>query len=209
MRRIGLGIFLFAMTCGLLQAAEGQRASAGLHMGILVPSLNRLQDSDVLSNWRYDVGWGLDLNYDVSRDLSLAVFYDLYPMRYHGLADRSDVRLGAITGRVGIIQHFGGEVHYNFVHFDSNAVFTGASYDYFLADQTVSGSYFEGAEQIQFSETAKLDKGTIGVLIGISSQLSSHVSLVFRLKPIFYWWNDRSQIQFITAAANLSIGYMF
>jgi len=209
MRRIGLGILLLVMTCGILQAADSQRALAGFHMGILVPSLNRIQDSEALSNWRYDVGWGLDVGYDVSPYLALAVFYDIYPMRYHGLADRSDVRMGAITGRVGIIQHFGGEARYNFVQFDSNAVFVGASYDYFLADQTVSGSYIEDAEQVQFSETATLDKGTIGALIGISSQLSTHLNLVFRVKPIFYWWNDQQEIQFITTAASLSVGYRF
>jgi hypothetical protein len=205
MRRMGMGIFLLLLFCGFLQAEAGQRILVGAHSGILVPSLNRIEDSDVLSNWSYDVGWGLDLSYDVTQTVRVSAFYDIFPIRYQGLADRSDVRHLGISGRTGLLQHFSGDLQYDFLRFDSSAVFLGGSYDYFLVDQTVNGSYSEGGEVTSYSETAKLDKGTIGGQIGIASKVASHLSFSFRIKPIFYWWNSESTLQFVTAMMFLSV----
>ena len=209
MRRIGMGIFLLLLFCGFLQAEAGQKLLLGAHTGILVPSLGRIEDSDVLSNWQYDVGWGLDLSYDVTRRARISAFYDIFPIRYHGLADRSDVRHLGISGRTGLLQHFSGDLQYDMIRFDSSAVFLGGSYDYFLLDQTVNGSYSESGDVISYSETAKIDKGTFGAQIGIASKVASHLSFSFRIKPIFYYWNNESRIQFITAMMFLSIEYGF
>jgi hypothetical protein len=72
MRRIGMGIFLLLLFCGFSQAEAGQRILVGAHTGILIPSLGRIEDSDVLSNWRYDVGWGLDASYDVTQTVRVS-----------------------------------------------------------------------------------------------------------------------------------------
>jgi hypothetical protein len=205
MRRSGMGIFLLLLFCGFLQAEAGQGFLIGAHSSILVPSLGRIEDSDVLSNWSYDVGWGLDLSYDVTDMMRVSAFYDFFPTRYHGLADRTDVKHLGISGRTGLLHHFSGDLQYDLVRFDSSAVFLGGSYDYFFIDQTVNGSYSENGEITSYSETAKLDKGTIGAQVGVASQLSSHLSFSFRIKPIFYYWNSKSTFQFITAMMFLSV----
>lgn len=209
MHRVGLGILLFLLSCNLLQADEGRRLLVGVHSGLLVPSLNRIEESEALSDWRYDIGWGISLNANVAKGFSVCAMYDLYPIRYHGLADRSDVRSRDISGRYGFIHHMAGELLYNFLSFNNSRVFVGGSYDYFYADQTAEGSYIENDVEVTYEATARVDKGAFGLPLGITSYINDRLGFSFRVKPIFYWWNDESTLQFITAMTSISFGYAF
>jgi hypothetical protein len=221
MRQVGLGIFLLLLSFGLVLAEEGvqveeegqnvgiSRVLVGVHSGLLVPSLNRIEDSNILDNWGYDLGFGLDVTYNVSEPLSIAVQYDFFPIRYHGLSDRSDVRRVEISGRYGLMHHFAGEVMYNAIHFDHSFIYVGGSYDYYYADQTVNGIFREDNEEISYTETARIDKGTIGIPMGVTNYMGSRVGFSIKVKPIFYWWNNENRLQFVTTIVTVSFGIAF
>jgi len=211
MHRVGLGIFIVMLTCGLLQAESGKRFIVGGHFGMLAPSLNRIEDSEVLNDWRYDLGWGVDVNFSAVKRVNLTVLYDMYPLRYGGLIDRTDIRETSISGRIGFLHHVSGEILYNYIDFDSSRsqVFVGGSVDYFHADQTVNGTYIENNEEVTFSNTASIDKITFGIPTGLHSAVGSKLNFSFQIKPIFYYWSDQNQFQFITMMATMYLGYAF
>ncbi len=64
MHRVGLGFLILLLICGLLHAEVDNRFVVAAHYGFLVPSLNRFHESDFLDDWRYDVGWGLDVTFN-------------------------------------------------------------------------------------------------------------------------------------------------
>ncbi len=211
MHRVGLGFLILLVTCGLLHAEFDKRFVVAAHYGFLVPSLNRIEDSDFLDDWRYDVGWGLDLTFYPIERVSLMAVYDIYPLRYHGFLDRTDVRQTETSGRYGFLHHMSGQALYHYLRFDkgNSSLFLGGSFDYFSADQTVEGVYLEEEEEFSYTNTAKIDESTFGLPAGLSSRLGSRVGFSLLVKPIFYYWSDESKVQFITTAATISFGIRF
>lgn len=209
MHRVGLGILLLLVTCGLLQAEVDNRFVVAAHYGFLVPSLNRIEESDFLDDWSYDVGWGLDFSFYPIEKVSIMAGYDIFPMRYHGLLDRTDVRQLETSGKYGFLHHMSGQVLYHYITFNSSTLFAGGSFDYFSADQTVEGVYLDEGEEFSYTNTAKIDKSTFGLPVGLSSKLGSKLGFSFLIKPLFYYWSDESKLQFITTTANISFGFRF
>jgi hypothetical protein len=211
MHRLGLGIFILTLGCGLTQAQAEKPIMVGAHTGLLVPSLSRIQDSDALSDWKYDLGWGLDVSLEAIKQFSISAQYDLFPIRYHGQADRTDVRQGSISGRYGLLQHASGEVLYSYAALDSakTFLFAGGSVDYFYVKQTVNGSYVTDNEETLYTNTASIDKVAFGIPAGIHSYVNPKLKFSFQLKPIFYYWNNESKMQFVTLIASLYLGYSF
>jgi hypothetical protein len=211
MRRIALGIFFLVLSCGLLQAEADKRMLVGAHMGLVVPSLSRIEENEELDDWRYDIGWGIDFHVNVIGGIVVAAQYDMFPIRYHGLADRSDVKGGELSGQYGLLHHITGEALYNFVQFDHSFVFIGGSFDYLYADQTVNGSYLEGEaeEEVFYTDTFTLDKATFGIPAGLTSYWENGLGFTFRVKPVFYYWSDESLLQFVSVIGTITFGYAF
>jgi hypothetical protein len=211
MHRVGLGIFVLLLSCGLLQAESGKRFVVGCHAGMVVPSLDRIEDLASLDDWRYDLGWGVDVNFSAIERINITALYDIYPIRYSGLLDRTDIKDASSSGRIGLLHHASGEILYNYFVFDSSRsqVFVGGSVDYFHADHTVTGTYMENNTEVSFSNTASINKFAFGVPVGLHSMVGSKLNFSFQIKPILYYWNDRNQLQFITTMATIYLGYAF
>ncbi len=211
MHRVGLGFLLLLVTCGLLHAEVDNRFVVAAHYGFLVPSLNRIEESDYLNDWRYDVGWGLDVTFYPIERVSVVAVYDIYPIRYHGLLDRTDVRQIETSGQYGFLHHMSGQVLYHYIKFDkgNSSLFVGGSFDYFSADQTVEGVYLEEEEEFSYTNTAKIDESTFGLPVGLASSIGSRLGFSLLIKPIFYYWSDEAKVQFITSAATISFGFRF
>jgi len=211
MHRVGLGILILVLSCGLLQAESGKRFVVGGHIGMLAPSLNRIEDTQALDDWRYDLGAGVNLNFSAIKRINITAIYDIYPLRYHGVIDRTDIKQVSTSGRLGLLHHASGEILYNYIDFDSSRsqVFVGGSVDYFHADQTITGTYVENNEEVAFSNTASINKFAFGIPMGLHSNIGSKLNISIQIKPIFYYWNDESKLQFITMMATVYLGYAF
>ncbi len=225
MHRVGLGFLILLLICGLLYAEVDNRFVVAAHYGFLVPSLSRIQESDFLDDWRYDVGWGLDLTFYPIDRVSVVAVYDVYPIRYHGLLDRSDVRQIETSGQYGFLHHMSGQLLYHYLEFNSSTLFLGGSYDYFSADQTVEGVYLEEDEEVSYTNTAKIDEPAFGLPVGLASSIGSKLGFSLLVKPIFYYWSDKppevgslgeitvptwlEKFQFITITATISFGFRF
>ncbi len=209
MHRVGLGFLILLVTCGLLHAEVDNRFVVAAHYGFLVPSLNRIEESDYLNDWRYDVGWGLDVTFYPIEKVSVMAVYDLYPIRYHGLLDRTDVRQTETSGQYGFLHHMSGQLLYHYLEFNSSTLFLGGSIDYFSADQTVEGVYLEDGDEISYTNTAKIDVSTFGLPVGLASSIGSKLGFSFVIKPLFFYWSDETKVQFITTAATISFGFRF